>query len=80
MASGAFKDDPVEMRRGSDRVRDRAAIFFHALREVAAGSTPGARGGAAASLDRQRVSASMLGGVQAQGATSSRRSTRCKAS
>jgi len=66
VAAGAFKDDPVEMRRGSDRVRDRGAFFFHALREVATG--PSARGrGAAAALDRQRLTAHMLDGVQAQG-------------
>jgi ATP-dependent DNA helicase DinG len=56
VAAGAFKDDPVEARRASDRVRDRGAFFFHALRE------------AAPSIDRQRVTAGALAGVQAQGA------------
>jgi ATP-dependent DNA helicase DinG len=64
VAVGAFKDDPVEARRGSDRVRDRGAIFFHALRDVAG---PSGRGPSGAPPDRQRVSAHMLAGVQAHG-------------
>ena len=34
IASGGCADDPSEMRRASDRVRDRAAFFFQALREI----------------------------------------------
>jgi ATP-dependent DNA helicase DinG len=67
VAAGACRDDPAEMRRGSDRVRDRGAVFFHALREMAAASAGGGRAGAAASLDRQRVTAGMLGLVQPHG-------------
>ncbi len=63
VAAGACRDDPVEMRRASDRVRDRGAIFFTSLRDAAAG---GGRG-AAASPDRQRVGAGTLGAVQSQG-------------
>jgi ATP-dependent DNA helicase DinG len=63
VAAGAFKDDPVEIRRGSDRVRDRGAIFFATLRDAAVGDGRGA----AAALDRQRVSAHTLAGVQTQG-------------
>ena len=63
VAAGACKEDPVEMRRGSDRVRDRGAFFFTVLRDVGAG---GGRGGAL-TLDRQRVSADMLAAVQPQG-------------
>jgi ATP-dependent DNA helicase DinG len=67
VASGACRDDPVEMRRASDRVRDRAAMFFHALREVASGG--GRYGSQAAPPDRQRVNDSLLGGVQGPGVT-----------
>jgi ATP-dependent DNA helicase DinG len=59
LAAGAFTTDPVECRRASDRVRDRGAVFFFALREATAGP--------AAALERQRVSPTLLGGVQPQG-------------
>jgi ATP-dependent DNA helicase DinG len=62
VAAGACKEDPVEARRASDRVRDRGAFFFHALREGAAAG-PGGRGAA----DRLRVSPQVLAGVQGQG-------------
>lgn len=68
VASGAYKDDPVEMRRASDRVRDRTMLFFHALRELA--SSGGGRyvsQGGSSSPDRQRVTADLLGGVQPAG-------------
>ena len=41
VASGGCADDPAEMRRASDRVRDRAAFFFQALRDL--GVAGGAR-------------------------------------
>lgn len=59
VASGACRDDPVEMRRASDRVRDRGAEFFHALRGGAQGALP----------DRLRVTADSLAHVQAPGAS-----------
>ena len=68
VASGAYKDDPVEMRRASDRVRDRTMLFFHALRELA--SSGGGRyvlQGGSSSPDRQRVTADLLSGVQPAG-------------
>jgi ATP-dependent DNA helicase DinG len=69
VASGACADDPVEMRRASDRVRDRAAFFFQALRDLAsAGAGGGPSGFRPVPPDRQRVTASLLAGVQPAGA------------
>ena len=68
IASGACADDPAEVRRASDRVRDRATLFFQALRDLglaAAGSGPYAA--RPATPDRQRVTASLLAAVQPAG-------------
>ena len=68
IASGGCADDPAEMRRASDRVRDRAAFFFQALREIGLAGGGGSYTARSASPDRQRVSASLLAGVQPAGA------------
>ena len=69
VATGACADDPAEMRRASDRVRDRAALFFQALRDLGLSVTGGgpyaSRSGPP---DRQRVTASLLASVQPAGA------------
>jgi ATP-dependent DNA helicase DinG len=68
VASGACKSDPVEMRRASDRVRDRAALFFRTLHEIATAAGGGGRyAPQPGSSDRQRVTAGVLDGVQAPG-------------
>jgi ATP-dependent DNA helicase DinG len=70
VASGACRHDPAEMRRASDHVRDRAALFFLALREVAAPGAGGSgRAAQAASLERQRVTADALADVQEHGSS-----------
>jgi ATP-dependent DNA helicase DinG len=68
IASGGCPDDPAEMRRASDRVRDRAAFFFQALRDIGLGGGGGQYSARSASPDRQRVTASLLAGVQPAGA------------
>ena len=68
IASGGCADDPAEMRRASDRVRDRAAFFFQALREIGLAGGGGSYTARSASPDRQRVTASLLAGVQPAGA------------
>jgi ATP-dependent DNA helicase DinG len=68
IASGGCADDPAEMRRASDRVRDRAACFFQALRDIGVTGGAGPFAGRSASPDRQRVTASLLAGVQPAGA------------
>ncbi len=68
IATGACADDPVEMRRASDRVRDRAACFFQALRDIGLAGGAGPYAARSASPDRQRVTASLLAGVQPAGA------------
>jgi ATP-dependent DNA helicase DinG len=68
IASGACADDPAEMRRASDRVRDRAAVFFQALRDIGLGGGAGPYAARSPSPDRQRVTASLLAGVQPAGA------------
>jgi len=67
IASGACADDPAEMRRASDRVRDRAAFFFQALRDIDLGGGAGPYAARSVSQDRQRVTASLLAGVQPAG-------------
>ncbi len=70
VATGACADDPAEMRRASDRVRDRAALFFQALRNVVSSGTGGGPyASRSAPPDRQRVTASLLAGVQPAGAS-----------
>jgi ATP-dependent DNA helicase DinG len=70
VASGACRNDAAEMRRASDHVRDRAVLFFLALREAgetaAAGAGRAARGGLP---ERQRVTAEGLAEVQGPGAS-----------
>jgi ATP-dependent DNA helicase DinG len=68
VASGACADDPAEMRRASDRVRDRAAFFFQALRDIGLAGGGGPSASRSAPPDRQRVTASVLAGVQPTGA------------
>ncbi len=70
VATGACADDPAEMRRASDRVRDRAALFFQALRNlVSSGTGGGPHASRSVPPDRQRVTASLLAGVQPIGAS-----------
>ena len=68
VSSGACAEDPAEVRRASDRVRDRAAVFFEALRGV---SSSGGAGGRypprTATPDRQRVTPGALAAVQPAG-------------
>ena len=67
VASGACRQDPAELRRAADHVRDRAALFFLALRD--SGAARAARGaGRAGSIDRQRVTPDSLADVQEAGA------------
>ncbi len=68
IASGGCADDPAEMRRASDRVRDRAAFFFQALRDIGVAGGAGPYTARSPSPDRQRVTASLLAGVQPSGA------------
>ena len=68
VASGVCADDPAEMRRASDRVRDRAAFFFQALRDIGLADGGGRSAARSAPPDRQRVTASLLAGVQPAGA------------
>jgi ATP-dependent DNA helicase DinG len=68
VASGACRHEPAEMRRASDHVRDRATLFFLALRDTAARGTATAGYPAqAGSSDRQRVTADLLADVQGHG-------------
>ncbi len=69
VAGGACKGDAAEMRRASDHVRDRAMLFFTALRQVGESAAAGARRAAPGGLpERQRVTADMLAEVQSPGA------------
>jgi len=68
IASGGCADDPAEMRRASDRVRDRAVFFFQALRDIGVAGGAGPYSARSPSPDRQRVTASLLAGVQPAGA------------
>ncbi len=68
IASGGCADDPAEMRRSSDRVRDRAVFFFQALRDIGVAGGTGPYAARSPSPDRQRVTASLLVGVQPAGA------------
>jgi ATP-dependent DNA helicase DinG len=69
VASGACADDPAEMRRASDRVRDRSALFFQALRDiVSSGAGGGPYAARSAPPDRRRVTARLLADVRPAGA------------
>jgi ATP-dependent DNA helicase DinG len=68
LARGAGRHEPAEMRRASDHVRDRAAVFFLALRDTAARGTGAALYATqASSSERQRVTADRLADVQGHG-------------
>lgn len=67
LASGACRTDAAEMRRASDHVRDRAVMFFAALRQVAEAAAAGAGRAAGAPLERQRVTADTLADAQGHG-------------
>jgi ATP-dependent DNA helicase DinG len=56
------------MRRASDHIQDRAALFFAALRQVAEAAAAAAGRAAGASPERQRVTEDMLAGAQGEGA------------
>jgi ATP-dependent DNA helicase DinG len=68
VATGACRGDAVEMRRASDHVRDRAALFFATLRQVADAAAAGAGRAPAAPPERQRVTADLLADAQGHGA------------
>ncbi len=70
VASGACRGDAAELRRASDHVRDRAVLFFHALREAASPGPAEQRHAApAVTPDRQRVTSDLLAGVREPGAS-----------
>ena len=68
VAGGACRADAAEMRRASDHIQDRAALFFAALRQVAEAAAAAAGRAAGASPERQRVTEDMLADAQGQGA------------
>jgi ATP-dependent DNA helicase DinG len=68
VAGGGCAGDAAEVRRASDHVRDRATLFFAALRRVGDAEAVGAgRAAAGGAQDRQRVTADRLAEVQAEG-------------
>ena len=61
VAAGACRADSAEMRRASDHIRDRAVMFFAALRRVGETAAAGAgRATPGAPPERQRVTEEML--------------------
>ena len=67
VASGACRGDAVEMRRASDHVRDRAVLFFMALRQVGEAAAAAAGRVTGAPPERQRVTVDMLADAQGHG-------------
>jgi ATP-dependent DNA helicase DinG len=76
LAVGGAGNDPAEIRHASDRVRDRAVVFFQALRGIGSAAPRAGRpafdairgAGADRREDRQRVTADALADVHAPGA------------
>lgn len=67
VAGGSGGDDPAELRRASDRARDRGILFFQALRGATA-PRGGGRFPGGPPPERQRLTAAMLANVQDEGA------------